>query len=146
MITYLRPIIAQIRGTQILDAFEELGEPVATKHLCEAGVKSLFGHTTTPLDSVPVIIEGKTDPVRDRDYLPFYLTKCRSGLYMMTALRPVACKVNGTNEIDAFEKAGEPIAIRHICELLITLIFDKATADIKIAEPVKIQIRAEILE
>lgn len=49
MITLLRPKIAKIRGTQHLDAFERIGEPFIVKHMCAAGIRSMFGREFAPL-------------------------------------------------------------------------------------------------
>lgn len=43
MLTHLRPEIHRIEGTRINDAFEVPGEPIGVRHLCEGGIKALFG-------------------------------------------------------------------------------------------------------
>lgn len=43
LLTVLPPRIHRIRGTPHMDAFEELGEPIATRYLCEAGIVRLIG-------------------------------------------------------------------------------------------------------
>lgn len=59
MLTLFRPTIAAIRGTSHLDAFERVGEPIAVKHLCEAGVKSLLGCDLEMLTPTKVEIGAK---------------------------------------------------------------------------------------
>lgn len=58
LLTVLRPGIARIRGTNHLDAFEQLGEPIAVRHLCEDGVRALFGFTLEPLTPTRVQVAG----------------------------------------------------------------------------------------
>ena len=55
LVTALKPIIARIRGTPHMDAFERVGEPIAVRYLCEGGIKSLLGTTLEPL--VPTKVE-----------------------------------------------------------------------------------------
>lgn len=54
MLTTLKPVIHRIYGTRHLDAFEAPGEPTAIRHLCEGGVRRLFGFLPDPLVSVHV--------------------------------------------------------------------------------------------
>lgn len=61
MLTLLRPTIATIRGTAIRDAFERPGEPIAVKHLCAAGVRSLFGREFAPLTPTKVNLTASLD-------------------------------------------------------------------------------------
>jgi len=56
MVTLFKPIIARIRGTEYMDAFEKVGEPIAVKHLCEPGIKSLLGLTLEPLTPTKIEI------------------------------------------------------------------------------------------
>lgn len=49
LITLFEPVIAKIRGTDHLDAFERVGEPIAIRYLCEGGVKSFIGEHLPPL-------------------------------------------------------------------------------------------------
>lgn len=59
MLTLFKPTIARIRGTENLDAFEKVGEPIAVKHLCEPGIKSLLGETLPPLTPTKIEIDAK---------------------------------------------------------------------------------------
>jgi len=45
MLTYLPPVIARIVGTRHHDAFEDSGEPISIRHLCEGGVMAQLGLT-----------------------------------------------------------------------------------------------------
>jgi hypothetical protein len=49
LMTVLKPTIASIRGTEHLDAFEQVGEPIAVRYLCEGGIKALLGTMPEPL-------------------------------------------------------------------------------------------------
>lgn len=62
ILTLLKPEIAQIRGTHIMDAFERIGEPIAVKHLCAAGVKSLMGVELEELVPTKVEITARLAP------------------------------------------------------------------------------------
>lgn len=59
MMTFMPPVIAQIRGSKHDDAFEQVGEPIAVRHLCEDGVRSLFGFTLEPLVPTRVEVAGR---------------------------------------------------------------------------------------
>lgn len=59
MLTYLPPTIERIRGTKDMDAFEQVGEPIGIRHLCEGGIKSLFGHLPEPLTPVRIEIAAR---------------------------------------------------------------------------------------
>lgn len=40
LLTFIPPVIARIKGSPHEDAFEQVGEPIAIKHLCEDGMQS----------------------------------------------------------------------------------------------------------
>ncbi len=56
MLTLLKPKIARIRGTNRMDAFEAVGEPIAVRHLCEPGVQTLLGRTLPPLTPTKITL------------------------------------------------------------------------------------------
>jgi len=59
MLTLLKPIIAPIRGTDHLDAFEHAGEPISVRHLCEDGVKTLLGCVPPELTPTKIILSAR---------------------------------------------------------------------------------------
>ncbi len=58
LLTVFKPTIARIRGTEYFDAFERVGEPIAVRYLCEAGIVSLFKTTLPPLTPTKIEITG----------------------------------------------------------------------------------------
>jgi hypothetical protein len=55
--------------------------------------------------------------------MKLWLTKCHGGRYMLTALSPKIASIRGTPHRDAFERAGEPVSARHLCEPGVLKIF-----------------------
>jgi hypothetical protein len=48
--------------------------------------------------------------------MKLWLTRCHGGRYLLTRKLPVLAKIEGTNDLDAFEQPGEPISVKHLCE------------------------------
>lgn len=59
ILTVFRPKIARIRGTERLDAFESIGEPIAVRYLCQPGILSLMGKLPPPLTPTRIELSAK---------------------------------------------------------------------------------------
>jgi len=59
MLTALPPIRAAVRGAGgAEDLYLRAGEPIGIRHLCQGGVRALFGVELKPLESVRVELTG----------------------------------------------------------------------------------------
>lgn len=81
--------------------------------------------------------------------MKLWLTRCYGGRYILTALKPTITQIrglkgpNGEQIFDAFERPGEPIAVRYLCEGGIRSLFKK---DFPLLVPVKIDLTAKEIE
>lgn len=81
--------------------------------------------------------------------MKLWLTRCHGGRYILTALKPTITQIrgfrgpNGEEIFDAFERPGEPIAVRYLCEGGIRSLFKK---DFPYLTPVKIELTAKEIE
>ncbi len=81
--------------------------------------------------------------------MKLWLTRCYGGRYILTALKPTITQIrglkgpNGETISDAFERPGEPIAVRYLCEGGIRSLFGK---DFPLLQPVKIDLTAKEIE
>jgi hypothetical protein len=71
-----------------------------------------------------------------------WLTKCDGGRYMLTALCPTIARIRGTTKMDAFERVGEPINVKHLCEPGIKAFLG---VELEPLEPTKIEITGKLL-
>lgn len=53
--------------------------------------------------------------------MKLWLTKQRNGTYMLTKLKPIKCRVYGTEHEDVYVQYGEPIGLRHLCDVIAQL-------------------------
>ena len=53
--------------------------------------------------------------------MKLWVTKQRDGRYMLTKLKPKICRIYGTEIEDAYVKYGEPIGLKHICEVILQI-------------------------
>ncbi len=80
--------------------------------------------------------------------MKLWLTRVHGGRYILTALRPTITQIKGFKTdkgepiFDAFERPGEPIAVRYLCEGGIKSLFGK---DFPYLEPIKIELTAKEL-
>jgi hypothetical protein len=72
-----------------------------------------------------------------------WLTKCDGGRYYLTKLRPIIARIRGTDRFDAFERTGEPIAVRHLCAPGIVALFG---SELEPLVPTKIEVTAKFLK
>lgn len=81
--------------------------------------------------------------------MKLWLTRCYGGRYILTALKPTITQIrglrgpNGEEILDAFERPGEPIAVRYLCEGGIRSLFGK---DFPLLQPTKIDLTAKEIE
>lgn len=75
--------------------------------------------------------------------MKLWLTKCHGGRYLLTALRPTISRIRGTEFLDAFERVGEPIAVRYLCEAGVVSLLGTTLPELT---PTKIEINASLLE
>lgn len=54
--------------------------------------------------------------------MQLYLTRQHNGLYMLTKLKPTFADVQGTDFVDAYIQAGEPIGIRNLCNMILVVL------------------------
>lgn len=77
--------------------------------------------------------------------MKLWLTRCHGGRYLLTAMKPLILPIRGYKTeagepvYDAFERGGEPIAVRYLCEGGIRSLFKK---DFPFLTPIKIEISA----
>lgn len=71
-----------------------------------------------------------------------WLTKCDGGRYLLTALPPVIACIRGTTRHDAFERTGEPIAVRYLCEPGIVSALGRALPPLV---PTKVELHLKII-
>ncbi len=62
ILAFSGPTIARIRGTERMDAFEKVGEPMTVRHLCPDGARALFGEVPPPLTPMRVALHGEFVP------------------------------------------------------------------------------------
>jgi hypothetical protein len=81
--------------------------------------------------------------------MKLWLTRVYGGKYLLTALRPMITQIRGFKDksgnpiLDAFEKPGEPIAVRYLCEGGIHSLFGK---EFPYLIPIKIEITAKEID
>lgn len=49
--------------------------------------------------------------------MKLWASKQRSGLYMLTALKPLWREVGRSGQYDWYMRPGDPVGVRHLCEL-----------------------------
>lgn len=57
MLTFLKPVIQQVKGTKYQDAYLKPGEPIGIKHLCANGVKAALKMELELLASMKIILD-----------------------------------------------------------------------------------------
>lgn len=58
------PVLHKIDGTKHIDAFDQPGEPVSVRHLCEPIVQMILGRTLEPLTPTKIEIAARVlEPV-----------------------------------------------------------------------------------
>lgn len=78
--------------------------------------------------------------------MKLWLTRVNGGRYLLTLLKPLIMPIRGVKGpdgqpvLDAFEKGGEPIAVRYLCEGGIRSLFGK---DFPYLVPIKIELTAK---
>lgn len=76
--------------------------------------------------------------------MELYLTRQHNGLYMLTKMAPVSCRVEGRDFDDAYVAPGEPVGMRNFCDLILKLVnIDKP---LKRGQTVRIQLSGSIIE
>lgn len=81
--------------------------------------------------------------------MKLWLTRCYGGRYLLTAMKPFILPIRGVKGpdgqpvMDAFERGGEPIAVRYLCEGGVRSLFGH---DFPFLEPTKIEITAKEIE
>lgn len=81
--------------------------------------------------------------------MKLWLTRCHGGRFILTALKPTITQIRGFKNpdgsaiYDAFERPGEPIAVRYLCEGGIKSLFKKEFPYLK---PIKIELTAKEIE
>ena len=80
--------------------------------------------------------------------MKLWLTRCDGGRYLLTALKPKILPIRGKRTAsgglvyDAFDREGEPIAVRYLCEDGIRALFGEALPPLT---PTKVEITAKFL-
>ncbi len=74
--------------------------------------------------------------------MKLWLTKCHGGRYMLTALKPTIGRIRGTPNHDAFERMGEPVSARHLCEFGVTALFQTTVPPLT---PTRVELNGKIL-
>ncbi len=81
--------------------------------------------------------------------MKLWLTRVNGGRYLLTLMKPLIMPIRGVKGpdgqpvLDAFERGGEPIAVRYLCEGGIRSLFGK---DFPFLVPTKIELTAKEID
>ncbi len=81
--------------------------------------------------------------------MKLWLTRVNGGRYLLTLMKPLIMPIRGYKDkegnpvLDAFERVGEPIAVRYLCEGGIKSLFGK---EFPYLVPTKIELTAKEIE
>lgn len=73
--------------------------------------------------------------------IKIWLSRELSGLYMLTAYKPIKCRVGMTDKKDFYPIPGEPLGARHWCADGVKLFFN---VDIPIGDQVEVEVEVEV--
>lgn len=62
---------------------------------------------------------------------------------MLTLLKPAIARIRGTSHFDAFERLGEPISVRHLCE---AGIFTAISQTLPELIPTKVELTIKVIQ
>lgn len=68
-----------------------------------------------------------------------YLTRQRDGNFMLTHYKPSIDRIRGTKDYDAYCIPGEPLGVRHLCEIGVLMLVPIANS-LKTLESMEINI------
>ena len=75
--------------------------------------------------------------------MKLWLTQVDGGRFLLTVLEPIIARIRGTERFDAFERVGEPIAVRYLCAPGILALMGRLPPPLT---PTKIELSAKFLE
>jgi len=72
-----------------------------------------------------------------------WLTRCRTGNYLLTAFKPTIQPVRGAGFSDAYIIPGDPIGLRHLCAGAVKSIWGINAEDLPLLTSCKVTISGE---